>query len=97
MSDESRNDDSGCGACDEHDCACHDAVEAPRETFGDQIRALVILLAGFGAASTPLYILHLSYQDAVRMQVAWKLDDRILGAALAALAAITYCAWKSKK
>lgn len=94
MDDELRNDSGNCDTGCEHDCACDDA---PRETFGDKVRAAVIGLAGIGAVVTPLYILHLGYQDAIRMHAAWKLDDRILGAALAALAAITFYAWRSKK
>lgn len=53
-------------------------------------------MCGLGAMVTPLYILHLSYQDAVRMKAAWVPDERILVGMLAAFASITFFAWRTK-
>jgi len=89
-------DDDRCAsgaACGDDNCPCCNAAS---ETLWDKVRALVIGACGFGAMVTPLYILHLSYQDAVRMHTAWAPDDRILVGMLTAFASITFFAWRTK-
>lgn len=86
-----------CNPCGDDDCACClTAAAQQKETLWDKVRALVIGMCGLGAMVTPLYILHLSYQDAVRMKAAWVPDERILVGMLAAFASITFFAWRTK-